>query len=77
MGQKARYVKSQYKCIRGYNSTDKTVGVTFHVNAKGVSMGKFLTERAAAIAYDIYLIRHGKKPINILKKKQSKVKLKS
>lgn len=36
---------------------------------KGANSKIYPTERAAAIAVDLHLIKHGKNPVNILKKK--------
>lgn len=65
--------KSEYKGVRQrINLSNSKPFWEAHGKTCGMSWTKICdTERDAAIAYDLMRIRHGKRPVNVLKPKQS------
>lgn len=62
----SKYGKSKYK----YVFNQKIDGHEYwRINLPGVSKKGYLTELEAAKAVDIILIKQGKEPVNILKRK--------
>lgn len=64
-----KHLKSLYKyvCGREYLKTGRKV---WYVKMRGVGVGKYKTEKEAAKAADKTLIKKGKDPVNILKRKE-------
>jgi hypothetical protein len=60
-----KYKTSQYKYVTIECSGEQEY---FVLNMKGVSRKRYKTEKQAAIAADMQLIKQGKPPVNILKK---------
>ena len=56
-----------YKNVEKTEVNDK---VYYRVVIRGVSKIGYKTEKEAAIAVDKYLIRKGKEPVNVLKRKK-------
>lgn len=65
----SRYVKSKYKYVYGYTSTSsKSSDIYWRVRVN-TGTKSFLNEKQAALVVDEYLIKQGKEPVNILKRK--------
>lgn len=67
MAQKAsKYEGSKYKYVKRLHCNDHSY---WAMNITGVTKKSYPTERECAIAVDLYFIKIGKKPLNILKPK--------
>jgi hypothetical protein len=60
-------IKSQYKHVEIVKSGER---IYYRVSMPGVGKSGFSTEREAALAADKLLIKKGKEPVNILKRKE-------
>lgn len=63
-----KYIKStKYKFVRNMTYGAKGQYDYWSIHITGVGCHRYESERAAAIAVDMYLIGKGKPPVNILK----------
>lgn len=62
---------SKYKGVTVCKQKKKTFyRARCNMNGKVYQLGQFETEHAAAKAYDMFLIRNNREPINVLKRMQ-------
>lgn len=70
-GKIVGYIKSQFRYVSGVRMYDGTIFWQNNCtkNLKTVITKMFSTEREAAKAADVWLIQHGRQPVNVLKAK--------